>query len=129
MKKKQYYGIKFPFTMDNQQGLFIDLNGKLEDKIASQIVHVLLTPKRQRIRMPEFGTDLMKYVFEPSDDVTWSMVENEVKAAIEKYVPNTTLKNIQILRDANNDNGIFINLKYSVIKGNTTENNEITIKV
>ena len=60
---KQYYGIKFPFTSNNLDGFFLDMNERVEDKIASEILHVILTPKRSRIRKPDFGTDLAKFIF------------------------------------------------------------------
>ena len=69
--KKQYYGIKFPFTDRNMEGFFVDLNSTIQDKVASEIAHVILTPKGTRLRRPEFGTDLLKYVFEPNDDMSW----------------------------------------------------------
>ena len=76
--RKQYYGIKFPFTANNLDGFFLDLNERIEDKVASEILHTIMTPKRSRIRKPEFGTDLAKYIFEPSDELTWENVKSEV---------------------------------------------------
>jgi len=123
------YGIKFPFTANNEDGLFIDVDKTLDDKVASQIVHVILTPKRSRLRQPEFGTDLIKFIFEPSDDVVWSDVRQEVISAVSKYVKNVQLNDIRIIRDDSNDNSIIMTLNYSVVKGGEIENKTLAVKI
>ena len=126
---KQYYGIKFPFTSNNLDGFFLDLNEKVEDKIASEILHVILTPKRSRIRKPEFGTDLAKYIFEPSDERTWESVKSEVLEAVSNYVANTTLDNIEVVTPDEEPNSIYLDLRYSVKKGLTEEKNRMVVKL
>lgn len=126
---KQYYGIKFPFTTNNLDGFFLDLNEKVEDKVASEILHVILTPKRSRIRKPEFGTDLAKYIFEPSDERTWESVKSEVMEAVSNYVANTTLDNIEVVTPDEEPNSIYLDLRYSVKKGLTEEKNRMVVKL
>lgn len=125
--KKQYFDIKFPFTSLNGNGFFVDLNIDLNDKVASDIAHVILTPKRSRIRKPDFGTDIIKYIFDPSDDLTWENVENEVKESVHKYVMNAEIESIEIERTE--DNSIYLDIQYSVKKGNVVENNRMAIKL
>ena len=72
--RKQYQGIKFPFTANNLNGFFLDLNTDIDSKLASEIAHVLLTPKRSRIRKPDFGTDIIKYVFENNEEDSWDAI-------------------------------------------------------
>lgn len=125
----QYYGIKFPFTDNNNKGFFIDLNGNPEDKIASEILHTILTTKGTRIRRPDFGTRLIDYIFEPSDELTWDKVEAEVKSAVQRFVPKTVLNNIEIYVDENNDSAIFLDLDYSVTRGLHIVNNRMVVKL
>ena len=126
---KQYYGIKFPFTDNNVKGFFIDLNDKPEDKIASEILHTILTTKGTRIRRPDFGTRLIDFIFEPSDELTWDKVEAEVKSAVQRFVPKTVLNNIEIYVDENNDSAIFLDLDYSVTRGLHIVNNRMVVKL
>lgn len=126
---KRYYGIKFPFTDNNENGLFIDLNESYSDKIASEILHVLLTPVKTRIHMPDFGTNLSKYIFELNDELSWNDVKNEAVSSVNKYVSNVSLTDIQIYKDEENEHNVFLYLKYSVKKGNTVENNELGVKL
>lgn len=128
-KRTQYYGIKFPFTENGNDGFFVDLNKKPEDKVASEILHVILTTKGTRIRKPEFGTRLVDFIFGQNDELTWSAIENEVKMSVQKYVSNTVLNQISIFRDENDDNSIYLDLRYSVTYGSTVENNRMVVKL
>lgn len=126
--KKQFYGIKFPFTINNEEGKFLDLNENLNDKVSSEIAHVILTPKNTRIRMPEFGTDLIKYIFEMNDDITWGNIKEEIKESVSKYVPGATINDINVIM-REDDNSTFVDIDYSVLKGKTSVNNRMVIKL
>jgi phage baseplate assembly protein W len=114
---KQYYDIKFPFTTNNDDGHFIDLNPSLKDKVASQIAHLLLTTKGTRLRMPDFGTRLVDFIFNPNDEVTWEGIQNEIKENVSKYIPNALIDDITVVRDEQDDNAIYIDVKYIVNDG------------
>ena len=127
--KKQYYGIKFPFTISKQNGFFVDLNSDLKDKVASEIAHVILTQKGTRLKMPDFGTDLIKYIFEPSDTLEWNTVESEIRRAVGQYVSNATIQGVEVKRDESEDHSIYLDIMYAIKKGNKEENNRAVIKL
>lgn len=126
-KKKQYYGIKFPFTSDNEQGFFLDLNADLKEKTETEIAHIILTQKKTRIMNPDFGTNIIKFIFEPGDDLTWDGVVTEVREAVSKYVPNALISNIDI--EKNGENAIRLKIFYSIKMGNKITNNEMTLNL
>lgn len=112
MSKKQFYGIKYPFTNNDESNYFVDINHNEKDKLKSLLLHVLFTPKGQRIRNPNFGTNLIKYIFEPSDKQNWDNIIEEISNSINKYITNITINNISILNQTNND--IYVRVDYSV---------------
>ena len=123
---KQYYDIKFPFTCNNLEGFFIDLNKTVVDKKESEILHVLLTPKKTRIRKPDFGTDLIKFIFEPSDDLSWSEVETEILSNVNKYVSGVNVQHVEV-RDIEHE--LYVSIAYQISTGNKTENKEMVVKL
>ena len=127
-KEKQYYGIKFPFTSNNEDYLFVDLNEKVEDKAASEILHVIMTPKRTRIRMPDFGTDLAKFVFEPNDDYTWQNIKTEVSESVAKYVPNASVNDCELIQ-GEDGHSLYLDLRYTVKKGAFDESRRLAVKL
>lgn len=116
-------------TINNEKGLYIDIDETLLDKVESQILHVILTPKKQRIMKPDFGTNLIKYIFEPSDDITYDGIRNEVSDAINKYVSNVTLNNMEVFNDQADDHSYILKIEYSVITGNEKEDKVIAVKL
>lgn len=127
--RKQYYGIKFPFTANNVNGFFLDLNEELKDKVASEILHVILTPKRSRLRNPEFGTNLIKFIFDPNDEMTWDAVKDEAIEAVSKFVSNVELNDISVIFSETNSNTVYLDMSYTVKKGETEENNRLVVKI
>lgn len=123
---KQYYDIKFPFTCNNLEGFFIDLNKNITDKKESEILHVLLTPKKTRIRKPNFGTDLIKYIYEPNDELTWESIYSEILTSVNNNVSNVELEHVEIKHLENN---IFISMLYKIKTGNKVENKEMVVKL
>lgn len=126
---KQYFGVKYPFTYKNEENYYIDLNETIDDGLLSDILHVILTPKGQRIRMPNFGTNLIKFIYEPNDSQTWDNINNEVSNSISTFVPNAKLNNIQIMQNESDDNRISLYLDYSVKKGTENENNKVIVNL
>ena len=129
MAVTQKYGIKYPFTSDNDDGTYIDLNQTYADGIKSQVLHVIFTPKGQKLRDPEFGTDIIRYVYSPSDSLTFNEVKNEISEKINKYVPSVTFRDISIYDDEEGDNGIIVMVEYSVSRGNKTEITKVAVKL
>lgn len=129
MAVKQKYGIKYPFTSDSDYGTYIDLNETYADGIKSQVLHVIFTPKGQKLRDPEFGTDLVKYIFNPTDAETFENVKNEIMAQVSKYVPSVEFRDVSIYVDENNENGIIVIVEYGVKRGITTEITKVAVKL
>jgi gene 25-like lysozyme len=129
MTKKQYLGIRYPFTSQDFQNFYIDLNSSLKGKVKSQIMHVIFTPKGQRIRNPEFGTDLIKYIFDPNDTATWESVKNEIKDSVSRWVNNVNLKDIQIVKNVDDDLEIFVRVDYTINIGNKSTDDSMVVQL
>ena len=127
--KKQFYGVKFPFTNNDVENYYVDLNSKPSDKVKSILMHVVFTPKGQKIRDPEFGTDLIKYIFQPNDSISWDGIKSEVSNIVSKYVNGVTLKNIEIMQNENNLGEIYVRLDYSVSNFQSTINDSLIVKI
>lgn len=129
MGVKQKYGIKYPFTSDNNDNLYLDLNETFADGVKSQVLHVIFTPKGQKLRDPEFGTDLIKYIFNPSIDTTFENIKKEIMAQVSKYVPNVEFRDISIYKDEEDDNDIIVMVEYGVTVGVKTEITKVGVKL
>ena len=119
MAKQQYYGIKYPFTSTDTDNFYLDVNYTTRGKVRSQLMHLLFTPKGQRIRNPEFGTDLIKFIFSQNDSRSWSEIKESIGAEINKYISNIKLNNIDVMRSAEDMSKVFVKIDYTVKEGSS----------
>ena len=92
-------------------------------------MHVIFTPKGQRIRMPEFGTDLIKYIFSPNDSVSWEGVKNEIITAVQRFVPNVVLNDVRVVQSEDERAEIYVRMDYSIKEGNKIINDSIITQI
>ena len=89
----------------------MDVSDTTEEEVRSNLIHLLLTKKGYRYYLPDFGTRLYEYIFEPLDGPTFSEIEGEIRDSVEKYMPGVQITNISIT-DASlgeENKGTFIN--------------------
>ena len=129
MAKKQLYGIKYPFQNESENNYYLDLNTTYKEKIRSEIIHIIFTPKGQRYRRPDFGTDLIKYIFEPNDEETWGKIKSEIRGQVQKFLPNVEIEDIQMYTDEEEGNHLYANISYKVTKNGKFLNDEISLQV
>ena len=91
----QRYGITFPF-IDSSEGFFLGLNTDTDSEVRSNLIHLILTPKGSRYYLPDFGTNLSKYIFEMMDTTTKISIEREIREAVAKYIPSLTINSVNV---------------------------------
>jgi len=128
MPRKQYFDIKYPFTNNGVEKYEFDLNTSVRERVESDILHVIFTPKRQRLRNPEFGTDLIRYIFEPNDGSTWDGIKREIQDSVSRWVRGATLNNIEVLSTEDGMH-VYVRVDYSVDQGNYSYNNSIAVEL
>ena len=89
------YGLYFPFR-NSTQGDYLALTEFESEEIKSDLIHLLLTRKGSRYFLPDFGTRLYEFIFEPMDGLTFDAIESDIRANVEKYIPNLLLDKITI---------------------------------
>lgn len=129
MGVKQKYGIKYPFTSDNDDLVFMDLNETFADGVKSKVLHVIFTPKGSKLRDPAFGTNLVQFIFSNDEKGSLEDIKHEITNQIMKYVPQVEFRNIEIFKEEENDNSIIVMVEYGVKKGNKTEVTTVGVKL
>ena len=65
-------------------------------EIKADLIHLLLTRKGSRYFLPDFGTRLYEYIFEPLDGPTFSDIESEIRDTVKTYMPNLQVTNVTV---------------------------------
>ena len=104
------YGLTFPFV-ESYNGKYLDLSDYPAEEIRSNLIHLLLTRKGTRYFLPDFGTRLYEYLFEPLDGPTFSEIEAEIRDSVSEYIPGITVTKIDIkpASEGDEDKGSYIN--------------------
>jgi phage baseplate assembly protein W len=113
MANGKYININYPFK-NSDKGFFLDLNSDLNAAIKADLMHLIITRKGQRLYNPDFGTDLLRYIFEPNDDLTLNMVKDEVNTAVKKYLPNLKINNLTVEQSTESDYAAVVRIDYTI---------------
>lgn len=128
-KVKQQFGIKYPFTTEKNENYFVDTNMTLKEKVRSILMHVIFTPKGQKIRDPQFGTDLIRHIFEPNDNTVWANIKTEINQVIQKHLNNVSINDISVLKSEEDFSEIFVKITYTVTNGINSQMDSISVKL
>ena len=125
MAENTYINIDFPFR-DSAEGFYFKLNKVDTDAIRSDLLHLLLTNKGERLYLPDFGSDLRKYIFEPNDQITHSDIKESLNDTIKKYIPNLLINEITFKKD-DIEELIIVELKYTVTEGTFSKSDTVVL--
>ena len=103
-----YRGISYP-VKSGRKGLFgVDSDIKL---IEGNIIQILGTRKGERVMLPEFGSNIRKFIHEPLDHITCALLRVEIFDAIKRWEPRIILdrKNSKITPE---DFKVKVELRY-----------------
>jgi len=110
---EKYINISFPFEED-PKGKFLKMEKTSKRAIKSDLLHLLLTQKRQRLYLPSFGVNLRQYIFEQNDGIVHKSIQAEIETAIKEFIPNLTILEITVTKSERNEKAAIVRLDYKV---------------
>jgi phage baseplate assembly protein W len=113
MANGNYININFPFK-DSVKGFFLDLNNNDSAAIKADLMHLILTRKGERLYLPDFGTDLLKYIFNPNDSKTQGEIKQELSQVVKKYLPKLQINEVSVTQSVNSEYAATVRIDYTV---------------
>lgn len=89
------YGIDFPFR-DSSRGDFLRMTETFTQEVRADLLHLILTRKGSRYYLPDFGTRIYEFIFEPYDGITFAAIEADIRDSVQKYMPNILINDINV---------------------------------
>lgn len=129
------YNITFPFRDDNDTNNFLETNVVTKDAYSSNLLLLLLTEKGERYYESDYGTNLLKYIFEPSDDLTSADIEEEIRDTVALYIPELKISSVNFNWNTNEDGEIIpdtqlnVNVKFTYSEGSLSEEGNLDINI
>ena len=105
--------IRFPFQ-DSDKGYYIDLTVTDKEAIKSDLMHLVLTAKGSRFYLPNFGTNLVQFIFEPNDAITLSDISQEIKDVVSRYLPKLKVNKVDVQQSEDVIYAAIVRIDYTV---------------
>lgn len=93
----KYINIKFPVEDDPINNFFLKRNRTTKEALISNLNLLLLTNKWERYFNPQYGSDLLRFIFEPNDNNVRDQLDREIKDMVQKYIPQLFIENIEFI--------------------------------
>jgi phage baseplate assembly protein W len=127
------YNIKFPLNDNLSTNTYFLLTQVTKDAFSSDLLLLLLTSKGERYYEPDYGTNLLKHIFEPNDNLTADDVEEDVRNTVSKYIPNLKINKITfnwLLDDAGmpiSENQLNVKISFTYTEDSFTEEGQLDL--
>lgn len=127
------YNIKFPLKDDLSKNTYFLMTQVTKDAFSSDLLLLLLTQKGERYYEPDYGTNLLKYIFEPNDTLTATDVEQEIKNTVSLYIPALSVSKITFNWNLDDngqpisENQLNVNIRFTYTEDSFTESGELDL--
>jgi len=127
------YNIKFPLRDDTSKNLFFQMSQVTKDAFSADLLLLMLTQKGERYYESDYGTNLLKYIFEPNDNLTAVDVEQEIKNTVSLYIPALKITSVTFNWNLDDngqpisENQLNVNVKFTYTEDAFSENGELEL--
>ena len=87
---------------------------KNENAIARSIRNIVFTTPGEKFFNPSFGSRITESLFDNIDDITATIIVDEIRESIENYEPRVDLNNVEAFPDYDN-NSFDLVITYTII--------------
>lgn len=92
-----------------------------EDNVRESIRIILMTDERERLRLPEFGGGLTRFLFEPNTATTRQLIGDRITRALAEWEPRIRVESVSVDEDPNDDDAAIATITYRLVATRTLE--------
>lgn len=113
-----YIGLALPIRPDDNN--IFSLTKNSFDQVRHNLRNLLLTNVGERVYQPEFGSRLRELCFEQLDESLPQRIEDEVRRAVNFWLPYVNIVEVETLTQEDNKSKIFVRVKFSTTLNSDT---------
>lgn len=113
-------GFAFPPRVDPSTGRFLMADS--EEDIRQSIYIIIMTRKKERAMLPEFGCNIHDYVFELPDSAYLSLVRREIIEALTRWEPRIIDTDVDFDLSQMAEGKVVFDITYTVRSTNNPNN-------
>jgi uncharacterized protein len=88
-----------------------------ERSIRESLWNILLTAPGERLLRPEFGAGLARFIHQPNDETTRSLIAAAVRRAIERWEPRILLDGVEVVMEPGVRTELAVSVRYRMRHG------------
>ncbi len=111
-------GLSFPPRLGRDGG-FVWSEGP--DNIREAIRVLLLTESGERVRRPEFGGDLRRWLFEPNTAATRRIIRDRIEQTLSSWEPRIALDSVDVEADPSDESAALAIITYRLVATQASE--------
>jgi phage baseplate assembly protein W len=92
-----------------------------EVNVRESIRIVLMTDQRERIRLPQFGGTLHRFLFEPNTVATRRRIQDQIAVALARWEPRVAVQSIDVEPDAADPQAAIATITYRLVATQAVE--------
>lgn len=98
-----------------------------EQNIRESIQVVLKTELNERLRLPEFGAGLGRFLFEPNTTATRHVLQDRITRALNAWEPRITVEGVEVEEDPDDPEAAIATVEYRLVATQARE--RVTLSV
>jgi phage baseplate assembly protein W len=98
-----------------------------EQNVREAVEVVLRTELRERLRLPDFGGGLGKYLFEPNTTTTRRQIKDRIVRALAVWEPRISVESVDVDADAGDPEAAIATIVYRLVATQAQERVSLTV--
>lgn len=99
------------------------------DNVRESIRVILATERRERLRLPEFGGGLTRYLFEPNIPATHRLIQERITQALGRWEPRIELESVEVATDPSDPRAAVASVRYRLVTTGTPDRVDLTLRL
>jgi phage baseplate assembly protein W len=98
-----------------------------EENVRESIRVILLTERRERLRLPGFGGSLSRYLFEPNTVTTRQLIKDRIVKELAQWEPRVKVEDVSVEEDAADPQAAVATITYRLVATRKQESVSLSI--
>jgi phage baseplate assembly protein W len=119
-------GISFPPRV-GADGRIVWSEG--EENIRESIRVILTTELRERVRLPDFGAGLRRFLFEPNTVATYRLLQDRIQRALQLWEPRIAVESVDTTEDPADPQAAVVTIAYRLVATQAIESLRLSVRL
>lgn len=100
-----------------------------EPNVREAIRIILSTEPGERLRLPEFGAGLRRFLFEPNTLATHTLIRQTIAEALKRWEPRVQVEAVEVQADASDAEAAIATITYRLVATQVQERVSLSVGV